>query len=174
MSASHAAHSPTAAALTAKPNDALGPLPEWDLDDLYRGLDDPALARDLALAESRSVEFEERFKGKLVAFAAGAEAGQRLAEAIVAYEELEELLGRIVSFAGLVHAGNTIDPARAKFYGDVQERITAISMHLLFFTLELNRLDNAILEAAMAELEKRQEAVDDLYARWAELTEKAG
>ena len=51
----------------------------------------------------------------------------------------------------LVYAGNTTDPARAKFYGDVQERITAASLHLLFFTLELNRIDDAALEAAMAD-----------------------
>src|SRR5207237_1112817 len=43
----------------------------------------------------------------------------------------------------------TIDPARAKFYADVQERITAASTHLLFFVLELNRIDDAKLEAAM-------------------------
>ena len=65
------------------------------------------------------------------------------------YEALDDLLGRLISFAGLVHAGNTVDPARAKFYADVQERITAASTHLLFFVLELNRLDDAKLEAAM-------------------------
>ena len=54
-------------------------------------------------------------------------------------------------YAGLVHSGNTVDPARAKFYADVQERITAASTHLLFFTLELNRLDDAALETAMRE-----------------------
>src|SRR6185437_13608772 len=49
------------------------------------------------------------------------------------------------------YAGNTTDPARAKFYGDVQERITNASIHLLFFTLELNRIDDAALDAAMAD-----------------------
>ena len=129
----------------------LGPLPEWNLDDLYRGLGAPALARDLALADSRSVDFETRFKGKLVAFAEGADAGARLAEAVVAYENLEELLGRIVSFAGLVHAGNTGDPVISKFYGDVQEKITAASSHLLFFSLELNRIADEAIETAMAD-----------------------
>jgi oligoendopeptidase F len=129
----------------------LGPLPEWNLDDLYRGLGDPALARDLALADSRSVDFETRFIGKLVAFAEGADAGARLAEAVVAYENLEELLGRIVSFAGLVHAGNTGDPVISKFYGDVQEKITAASSHLLFFSLELNRIADEAIETAMAD-----------------------
>ena len=55
-------------------------------------------------------------------------------------------MGRLGSYAGLVHAGNTVDPARTKFYGDVQERLTAASTHLLFFTLELNRIDDACLK----------------------------
>ena len=79
-------------------DDDLGVLPEWNLDDLYAGLDDPALKRDLALAESKSAEFEQRFKGKLTDMAK--EGGTRLAESVIAFEELEELLGRIVSFAG--------------------------------------------------------------------------
>ena len=37
----------------------------------------------------------------------------------------------------------------SKFYGDVSERLTAASVHLLFFTLELNRLDDAVLQRAM-------------------------
>ena len=41
------------------------------------------------------------------------------------------------------------DPAISKFYGDVQEKITNAISHLLFFTLELNRIDDAVLEAAM-------------------------
>src|SRR3954469_12154964 len=62
---------------------------------------------------------------------------------------IDDLLGRLISFAGLVYSGNTTDPQRAKFYGDVQERITTASLHLLFFTLELNRVDDAVLEQAM-------------------------
>ncbi len=66
------------------------------------------------------------------------------------FEALGDLLGRVGSFAGLIQAGDTLDPKRAKFYGDVNERLTAIYTHLLFFELELNRLDDAKLEAAMA------------------------
>src|SRR5262249_12320602 len=65
------------------------------------------------------------------------------------YESLDDLIGRLISYAGLVHAGDTSDPVRAKFYGDTQERITAASTHLLFFTLELNRIDDTLIEAAM-------------------------
>ena len=127
----------------------LGALPEWNLNDLYPGLDSPELKWDLENAGNQCVAFEADFKGRLVALAAGE--GGTLVEAIKRYEILEELLGRLISYASLVYAGNSTDPVRAKFYGDVQERITAASLHLLFFTLELNRIDNAVLEAAMAD-----------------------
>src|SRR5215204_735023 len=130
---------------------SLGRLPEWNLADLYAGIDDPKVKRDLDRADAYSVAFEQDFKGKLAAAADGPDAGRVLAQAVVRYEQLDDLLGRLISYAGLIHAGNTIDPARAKFYGDVQERITNASTHLLFFTLELNRIDDAKLDAAMAD-----------------------
>ena len=82
---------------------------------------------------------------------ASTHAGQSLAEPVRRYEAIEDLLGRLVSYAGLIYSGNTADPTIAKFYGDVQERITAISLHLLFFTLELNRIDDRLIEQAMAD-----------------------
>jgi oligoendopeptidase F len=67
------------------------------------------------------------------------------------YEALQDLIGRLASYASLVYFGNTADPTIAKFYGDVQERLTTISLHLLFFALELNRVDDAVIEKAMAD-----------------------
>jgi oligoendopeptidase F len=129
----------------------LGVLPEWNLADLYASLDDPRIKSDLAQAEADCIAFEADYKGKLGELASGPQAGAALAQAVRRYEKIEDLLGRLISYAGLVYSGNTTDPAKAKFYGDVQERITAISLHLLFFTLELNRIDDAPLEAAMAD-----------------------
>src|SRR5581483_5305170 len=77
------------------------------------------------------------------------DAGRALAEAVRRYEAIEEVLGRLISYAGLLYSGNTADPAIAKFYGDMQERITAASLHLLFFSLELNRVNDAALDKAM-------------------------
>jgi oligoendopeptidase F len=130
---------------------ALGALPEWNLNDLYSGLGDPAIKRDLDRADADSVAFEEAYKGKLAAMAGSPQGGAALAEVVRRYEAIDDLMGRLGSYAGLVHAGNTVDPARTKFFGDVQERLTAASTHLLFFTLELNRIDDAILEAAAAD-----------------------
>ena len=127
----------------------LGNLPEWNLNDLYAGMDDPALQRDLAAGDAECAAFEGAFRGKLADLAAGG--GKALAEAVKRYEAIEDRLGRLYSYASLLYAGATTDPARAKFYGDVQERITNASIHLLFFTLELNRVDDAVLESAMAD-----------------------
>jgi oligoendopeptidase F len=87
-------------------------------------------------------------KGRLASIAAGPDAGAVLAEAARRYEAIEEVLRRLISYAGLLYSGTT-DPAIGKFYGDMQERITAASLHLLFFTLELNRIDDAALVDAL-------------------------
>ena len=133
---------------TAKSASPLVGLPEWNLADLYAGIDDPQVKRDLDRADADSRSFAESYKGKLGELV---DRPQALTEAVKRYEALDDLLGRLVSFATLVHAGNTVDPARGKFYADVQERITAASIHLLFFVLELNRLDDAKLETAMCD-----------------------
>ena len=129
----------------------LGALPEWDLKDLYPGLDSPELKLDLERADSECQDFEKAFKGRLQVMAAGAGAGLALAEAVKRYEALDDRLGRLISYASLVYAGDNTDPVRAKFYGDMQERVTAASLHLLFFTLELNHVDDAALDAAMTD-----------------------
>lgn len=125
-----------------------GSLPEWNLADLYPAIDSPELAADMARAARDAVAFEQRWKGKLADEAAKPNGGE-FAQAITAYEALEELLGRIYSYAGLVYAGDTSNPAHAKFYGDVQGKMTDASAHLIFFGLELNHIDDAVIEAAM-------------------------
>ncbi|MGA7788640.1 MAG: M3 family oligoendopeptidase, partial [Xanthobacteraceae bacterium] len=135
----------------ARAKSALGKLPEWNLNDLYAGLDDPAVKHDLDRVDAQCVDFEAAYKGKLAAMAGGTGGGAALAVAVRRYEAIDDLMGRLGSYAGLIHAGDTLDPARTKFFGDMSERMTAASTHLLFFTLELNRIDDALLDAAMAD-----------------------
>ena len=70
---------------------------------------------------------------------------------IAEYERIHEVLGRVGSYAQLLFAGNSSDAAIGQFYQTVNERITAISSDLIFFTLEINRLDDAALEAKLAD-----------------------
>ena len=142
-----------ARAVASHDDETLGPLPQWNLADLYPGMDSPAYAADVRVAVEECKTFAAEFKGRLADLAtadAAAESGGGLHAAVTRYEDLEDRLGRISSFAGLVYAGDTTDPTRAKFYGDAQEKVTDAYTHLLFFTLELNRLDDAVLEAAAA------------------------
>ncbi|MCK2052758.1 M3 family oligoendopeptidase [Methylobacterium sp. 37f] len=129
----------------------LGVLPEWDLTDLYAGIDAPDFTADLARAEVDCARFSERYAGRLAAMASAPDASAQLAEAVAAYEGIEDLLGRLMSFAGLVYSGDTTDERREKFYGDTQERLTTASSHLLFFALELNRIPDAEMDRAMAD-----------------------
>jgi len=128
----------------------LGDLPVWRLDHLYSGMQAPEFAADLRRVADDARAFAQRYRGAVVALAAAPEAGVRLFEAIRAYESLQDLMGRLMSYASLLYAGDTSDPARAKFYGDAQEKITDVAGELLFFELELNRIDEAQLAAAMA------------------------
>src|SRR6266404_1893186 len=124
-------------------------LPEWNLADLYAGIDAPEVARDLQRMDTECVAFEADYKAKL-AERTGREGGGRwLAEAVRRYEAIDDLAGRLGSYAGLIHAGDSVDPAITKFYGDVSERLTSASVHLLFFPLELNRIDDVVIEHAM-------------------------
>jgi oligoendopeptidase F len=136
-------------AKTSKTTTKIGNLPEWNLSDLYAGIDAPEVARDLAKVDADCVAFETDYKGKLAEHTAREDGGAWLAEAVKRYEAIDDVAGRLGSYAGLVHAGDSVDPAISKFYGDVSERLTAASTHLLFFQLELNRIDDAVLERAM-------------------------
>src|SRR5450631_4349012 len=131
------------AAAKPKPGPDLGSLPEWNLEDLYPSMESRAFANDLVKAEAECKSFSSAYRGKLAALATAA-SGTGLLAAIERYEALEELLGRIMSYAGLIYAGDTTDPARMKFYGDTQEKITDATSDLLFFELELNRLDDKL------------------------------
>src|SRR5271166_3252745 len=120
----------------------LGALPEWDLCDLYPGRDSEALTRDLTQLASDAEVFRERYQGHLADLS-----GAALGAAVETYERLQEESGRIMSYASLVHAGNLADPEIGRFFQTMQERTNAISTTLLFFTLELNRLEDAEVEA---------------------------
>ena len=101
-------------------------------------------AEDFETAPKKSAAFEVEYKGKLTSLLA--ESGDKLAQSIIDYEKLEEELGRIISYAGLIYAGDSTNPENAKFYGDVQEMLTRAGSNLLFYPLELNQLDDEAIK----------------------------
>jgi len=137
------------AASKAASKSKTGQLPEWNLADLYSGIGAEEISRDLQKMDADCAAFETDYKGRLAERIAGDDGGRWLAEAVRRYEAIDDLAGRLGSYAGLIHAGDSVDPDISKFYGDVSERLTAASVHLLFFGLELNRIDDAVIERAM-------------------------
>ena len=122
----------------------LGPLPQWDLSDLYPGRDSTELKTALADSESESKKFRTRYEGKLASLS-----GSALAEAIRSFEHIQETLGRIMSYAYLDYCTDMTDAETGRFFQNMQEKVNAISTELLFFTLELNRIEDADLNAKL-------------------------
>ncbi len=139
-----------------------GGLPVWDLSHLYEGQDAPALKRDLDWLESACRDFASDYEGKLASLDAAG-----LLEAVQRNEKIDMIAGRIMSFAGLSYYQKTTDPERAKFYSDCQEKITDYTAPLVFWTLELNRLEDDHLERLLgqnADLARYKPVFDRLRA----------
>ena len=131
-------------AAAAVPHD--GSLPRWDLRDLYESPESPRLQTDLEQAEDDARAFADAWRGRL----AQAD-GAAVASAIVEYQRIDEVLGRAASYAQLLFAANSVDAKIARFSQSVNERLTAISTHLLFFTLEMNRIPDDVMARQMAD-----------------------
>ncbi|HWE73708.1 MAG TPA: M3 family oligoendopeptidase [Stellaceae bacterium] len=119
----------------------LGALPQWDLKDLYPGRESAELKAALAQSESGAKQFRSRYEGKLASLS-----GADLAGAIHSYEQLQETLGRIMSYAYLDYCTDMTDAETGRFFQNMQETVNSISTELLFFSLELNRIEEADLE----------------------------
>lgn len=126
-----------------------GEMPVWDLTDLYAGPDDEALSADLESAATQSREFQADYQGKIKEIAEKPDGGAQLAEAVKRYEAINDALGRIASYGQLLYSFDNQNPVHAKLHGDLMERITTISSDLLFFSLELNRLDDAQIDRCL-------------------------
>ncbi|WP_306153281.1 M3 family oligoendopeptidase [Roseovarius sp. MMSF_3281] len=133
---------PTFDANASAGGDNLGKLPEWDLSDLYPAPDAPELQKDLDWLDKACADFAKDYEGKLADLDAGG-----LLECIERDEAISNVAGRIMSYAGLRYHQNTTDGERAKFLSDCQEKITTMTTPLVFFTLELNRLEEDSLKA---------------------------
>jgi oligoendopeptidase F len=133
---------PCLQAAPARAANSPAPLPEWDLCDLYASPDAPQVDHDLRAALEAAGALEAESKGRL-----GELDGDALAALVERYERLEEQLGRVASYAQLLHAAHTDDPEVGRFFQSVQERVNEAATKLLFVTLELNRIEDDALAA---------------------------
>jgi len=120
--------------------------PVWDLTDLYPATDSAELQADLADAARRAKEFAAAYAGKLAQLG-----GADLAAAIDEYAAIEEILGRLSSYAGLLFAADSSKPEVGQFQQTISERRIAIAGDLLFFTLDLNQIEEDELAGKLAD-----------------------
>ena len=140
----------------------MGNLPEWNLDDLYTGEDAPELKRDLEWLETECAAFAADYENKLAMLDAAS-----LLNCVLRNEKINQVAGRIMSYAGLRYYQMTTDASRAKFMSDAQEKITNYTTPLVFFTLELNTLDDyhmVALLTANADLARYKPVFDRIRA----------
>src|ERR1700759_2234295 len=116
MTSTSALRKPNSGKSASKAKVKTGKLPEWNLGDLYAGIDAPEIARDLARMDSECVAFETDYKGKLADKTAGEGGGEWLARAVKRYEGIDDLAGRLGSYAGLGPSGGRVDTAVLKFF----------------------------------------------------------
>lgn len=141
-------------------NDKGNALPIWDLGDLYDGPDAAAIEDDLSAVAAAAKGFEETHGGQVATLSPDG-----FAVAIARYEEIQETLGRLASYAQLLHAGDLTDPGISKFAQDIRERLNAITTKLIFFTLEINRLDeNKVVALLTGEASKYKPWIENVRA----------
>ena len=115
-------------------------LPVWDLTHLYPSMGDLAVTRDLALIKKQAKGFAARYSGKIASLNA-----EGFAKALKEYEALQDLIGKLGSYAQLLYAADMSDAAITQFYQNSMEAIVEASSAVVFFTLEINRLSDAQL-----------------------------
>ncbi|MBI2712911.1 MAG: oligoendopeptidase F, partial [Rhizobiales bacterium] len=133
----------------------LGELPTWKLEDLYSSPTGTDLDADLKRATADAEAFAKDYEGKIASLD-----GKALGAAVARFEKLSDLMGRIGSYASLYYAQNMADPERGRFSPNVSEALTAIGTKLVFFRLELNKLEDADLSA------KQKDPALAKYAPW--------
>jgi len=123
-----------------------GDLPEWDLSDLYPAPDAPEFARDMEWLEKACADFASEYEGKLADLDAAG-----LLKCVQEYEAISTTGGRLMSYAGLRYYQNTTDAERAQFMQNAQEKVTVFTAPLVFYSLEINRIEDDKLDAMLTE-----------------------
>jgi len=112
---------------------------KWNLNDLYKGLSDKRIEADLKRIHLNSKKFEKKYRNKIKSNNLTANI---LLKALKEIEKISEGLGKILSFAYLLFAGDTKNPKHGAFLQSVREKTTEIRKLLIFFDLEWISLSN--------------------------------
>jgi oligoendopeptidase F len=139
--------SPSVTAPAAHPSSSAARV-AWNLDDLYVGVADPRITRDLDNALGRARAFEQAYRGRI--HVPGGPEPALLLTAVQELESLSELMDRPAIYAGLVHAAKTDDPRHGALLSRAREQRTLINKHLIFFDLDWVRVEDEVAARLLA------------------------
>lgn len=123
----------------------LGNMPNWNLSDLYSSINDKQIELDIKNIEKEIKDFQS-YRGKIKDLT-----GKELYDSIIKYENIGEMMGKLGSFAYLKYAENLSLDENVKFFQKINEKLTDLSSNLIFFSLEVNKIPSAQLNAMYAE-----------------------
>jgi oligoendopeptidase F len=118
----------------------------WDLDPLVDGEGADGARRQLSDARERAQALAQRHAGKVAQLDRDG-----LLAAMRELGELQELVGRAGTYAGLRFSCDTADPENGALMQEVQERATEIETMLLFFELEWAALGDEQVDELLAD-----------------------
>ncbi len=116
-------------------------IPTWNLADFYSSIEDKKISTDLKKIEKDAKKFVSDFAGKINKISA-----PKLFEAIQTYEKICENIGKISSYSYLIYAADLSNQKNISFYQNISEALSGIESQLIFFTLELNEIDEKKLK----------------------------
>lgn len=111
-------------------------VPGWDLSDFYSSIEDVKITSDLKKISGDAKKFSQDFLGQISKLDA-----KKLAEVVKKYEEISELIGKVSSYSYLIYAGDLSDPKSLAFYQNISEKLSECETSLVFFTIELNKIN---------------------------------
>jgi len=119
-------------------------LPNWNLADLYPSKDSKELKNDIEKLSKKCDEFFKNYSSKINTLRA-----KELHKAIAEYDDIADLMGRVMSFAFLNYCTQIEDPEAQGLYQNLEEKINSFSQKLIFFSLELNSIEDKELEVLL-------------------------
>jgi oligoendopeptidase F len=108
---------------------------EWDLSDLYKGFDDPKLARDLQQLQEKAAKLRQEYRGQV-----GQLSPTAIYQCLQELEAIAQTSGYLYSYPSLIFAADTRNTEAKQFLDKVLEALTEIENQLLFFDLELQSI----------------------------------
>jgi len=127
-----------------KINEMNNQLPNWDLSEIYKDIKDPNIAKDIKEIRALSDDFLTKWKGKINKLGAS-----DFVICIEKYQAINEAIYKIGTHSSLIFATNMEDPEITRYNSSISDQITEILSSLIFFTLELSKIDEKTIEKWM-------------------------